>query len=825
MAYGIETYRQDASVMMNGLTVGGVLIDVLRCPAGTNGNKDYPNTQANNLRIVTVSTTGAHSISTSTIVGASLGARITWNYLVAPPQSDTVMYVFNTQPTAGELYGIHVLNDVGEVLADQGYPSPQFAGKAAPTTQASQSYQTPDGYSAHVHSYGLLNKRPGADQLIVMAMPDVGTKDTWYHMRRNHILAEEGNVLIEVVVYTKATAYDLPTLHFFAVNKPVASGDLYGMRLYTASGVLTFDASAENMGNVKDLRPSAGDYGVTSTLTLPLTSLPGLMIPYRKVFKFVNTLTQTLVSVAKKVGSQFTTTMLLDKQVTKVTSDREYAEGVGTGYTPVVNLSAQAPLVYPGTPASQKPYFTQNPVSTFGRSGQTRSFSCLASGVPSPTYRWYRNGSPISGATSSTYTFTVTSSYDVDTFFCVASNSAGSATSDTATFYLEEDFEPPYLISESGEGSYSGGQTVTIRVVAGGNPTPKVRIGPVNGQYVEGTGSATMTFVASYSPGVQDIQYTIFGQGQYLGVTIQDFVQIFVNPPPTPKPVFTSLPSNISVTTGASAVFSATANNTTSYAWYRDGSYVGNGASHSATTTNTGTFQYEVVATGPGGSTSAFATLTVTAPVTTPKPVFSNQPNSRTVTQGGSTSFSVTASNTTSYEWYRDGYFVGGGSSHAPDTSSVGVFTYYCIASGAGGSTQSSSATLTVNAPPLATYPSYNNLSGTVTGTDEDTMFAVFRGGYSSLNNWANGSGDGTLYRVRATGTWTPAVGSFNLGEWYDFSDYDGVGYIAPLPSSNKGITRTLNYTLNVTVALKSTGAVVSSGSITISVTNSGTNQ
>ncbi len=80
------------------------------------------------------------------------------------------------------------------------------------------------------------------------------------------------------------------------------------------------------------------------------------------------------------------------------------------------------------------PTITSQPASQTINAGQTATFSVTASGTAPLSYQWLQNGTAIGGATSSSYTTPVESVSNSGTHFSVTvSNSAGSATSNTAT--------------------------------------------------------------------------------------------------------------------------------------------------------------------------------------------------------------------------------------------------------------------------------------------------------------------------------------------------------------------------------------------------------
>lgn len=79
------------------------------------------------------------------------------------------------------------------------------------------------------------------------------------------------------------------------------------------------------------------------------------------------------------------------------------------------------------------PSIATQPVNQTVSAGQTATFSVAASGTAPLNYQWSKNGTAISGATSSAYTTPATASSDNGSQFTVAvSNASGSVTSNTA---------------------------------------------------------------------------------------------------------------------------------------------------------------------------------------------------------------------------------------------------------------------------------------------------------------------------------------------------------------------------------------------------------
>jgi hypothetical protein len=170
-------------------------------------------------------------------------------------------------------------------------------------------------------------------------------------------------------------------------------------------------------------------------------------------------------------------------------------------------------------------------------------------------------------------------------------------------------------------------------------------------------------------------------------------------------PTITVQPTSLTVTAGASATFSVTANGTAPliYQWRRNGTAVPGATAATfniASTTNGDAAGYTVVITNAIGSvTSSAATLTVNAAPMAP--TISTQPASQSVSAGAPVSFSVTATGTAplAYQWRRNGTAISGATASnftIPATTTADAANYTVVITNAAGSVTSATALLTV---------------------------------------------------------------------------------------------------------------------------------
>jgi len=101
----------------------------------------------------------------------------------------------------------------------------------------------------------------------------------------------------------------------------------------------------------------------------------------------------------------------------------------GTGNATTLTITVSAPVV---PPSNTVPVFATQPQNTSATVGGSVTLTASATGTPSPTYQWRKNGANITGATGSSLALSNLQVEDAGSYTVVATNVAGSATSQTA---------------------------------------------------------------------------------------------------------------------------------------------------------------------------------------------------------------------------------------------------------------------------------------------------------------------------------------------------------------------------------------------------------
>ena len=152
-----------------------------------------------------------------------------------------------------------------------------------------------------------------------------------------------------------------------------------------------------------------------------------------------------------------------------------------------------------GSVQVEKPSITTQPVSQSVVAGQTATFSVVAASSGTLAYQWKKNGTTITGATSSSYTTSATSSADNGAkFSVVVANGADTVTSNDATLTVSATAVAPAITKPPENQSVTAGQTASFSVSASGT-SPFGYQWKKNGTNISGATASTYTTPATSS--------------------------------------------------------------------------------------------------------------------------------------------------------------------------------------------------------------------------------------------------------------------------------------------------------------------------------------
>ena len=362
--------------------------------------------------------------------------------------------------------------------------------------------------------------------------------------------------------------------------------------------------------------------------------------------------------------------------------------------------SAEARLTVTAT--AEAPTVTTQPADQTVITGASASFSVSATGTSPLAYQWKKNGTDISGATSSTYKIAATSLTDSAVFTVVVSNGAGTATSSNATLTVTAAPMAPAITKQPEAITVTVGQTASFTVEATGtSPGYQWKKGDSD---IPGANSSTYTTPAT-SLADSGTKYSVVVSND-LGTVTSNDASLTV----TAKPAITTQPVSQAVAAGQTASFSVAATGTEplTYQWKKDGSDIAGATSSTYKPVSSNELngaKFSVVVTNSVGTvTSNEAVLSDVA--------ISVQPAAQPVLAPATASFSVTAAGTgtLTYQWKKDGANIAGATSSTYTTPATvigddGALFTVEVSNGVGPAVTSSSARLSAFAERYSEVP------------------------------------------------------------------------------------------------------------------------
>jgi hypothetical protein len=231
------------------------------------------------------------------------------------------------------------------------------------------------------------------------------------------------------------------------------------------------------------------------------------------------------------------------------------------------------------TVISSPPIITQQPQSVIVINGNTTTFSVTASGG-ALSYQWNKNGSPITDATSNTYTTPSLGPSDNNQQYSVSvTNTAGTTISENASITI---VYVPQITQQPLNVNIIEGNTATFSVDVSGT-TPFTYQWRKNSQTIDNATLSTYTTDLLNQSNNNDT-YSVYIENEYGNVTSNNATITIVYPPS-----ITSQPTNVDVLVGSSASFlvTATGTGTLTYQWKKDGVNIDGETSDTLTITNT----------------------------------------------------------------------------------------------------------------------------------------------------------------------------------------------------------------------------------------------
>ncbi len=355
------------------------------------------------------------------------------------------------------------------------------------------------------------------------------------------------------------------------------------------------------------------------------------------------------------------------------------------------------------------------------------------------TYQWFKDGSAIAGATTTTYTIAAATAASAGNYTLVATNWLGSTTSAVAALTV---ISPVSITTQPTAQSVIAGNTATFSVVATGS-APLTYQWSKDGVAISGATAASYALAATTAANAGS--YTVLITNSVGSVT-SAAATLTVNPAGV-APSITTQPLGQSLGLGTSATLNVVATGTSplAYQWSKNGTAITGATSASLTfsslsASDVGSYTV-VVSNALGSVTSAAAVLTINSP-----PTIITQPVNQTVVAGSTVTLSVTATATgnITYRWTKGVVSSGRGGSTIfttitgadastliiPNATAADAGVYFVTVSNASASISSGMVAVTVNTPPTISSQPISSL--TYSGTTY--AITVSASGTSPLN-------------------------------------------------------------------------------------------
>jgi hypothetical protein len=399
------------------------------------------------------------------------------------------------------------------------------------------------------------------------------------------------------------------------------------------------------------------------------------------------------------------------------------SSSAGTYYCKVSNDCVSTPVSSTGIvlTVNTSPSITAQTNTVDICSGVAAPFSVTASGSTPLTYQWYNSSGAIGSATNENYTISAATISHAGSYYCIASNSCGTASSNSIPLTVNSTptitTQPSSLVKCEGQSGLfniqsTGTSPITCQWFKGGNSVSGATNQSLLISPISASDASSYYCVATNGCGsINSVSASL---------TVNSGVQI------------SSQSTSEVLCEGGGTNLQISVQGTTpiSYTWYKNQSIVSGAISSSLIISNADTSDignYYCTATNLCSSVnSANILMTINS-----APSITYQPATSSICENQSGLFNVTASGTSplSYQWYSGAGAISGATSSSyliPQVATSNSGSYYVKVTNDCGNITSNSATLTVK----------NNVSLTAQSSSK----TVCAGGSTSFSVTASGS-------------------------------------------------------------------------------------
>ncbi|WP_291270566.1 immunoglobulin domain-containing protein [Geothrix sp.] len=281
------------------------------------------------------------------------------------------------------------------------------------------------------------------------------------------------------------------------------------------------------------------------------------------------------------------------------------SNGLGT-------VASSAALLTVTLPPLVAPAITTQPQSQSVTTGTLITLGVSATGSAPLAYQWRKDGSDITGATSSTFTVASAQATDAGNYQVRVANAAGSVLSSVATVTVTAALVAPTITTQPQSQSVTTGTLITLGVSATGS-APLAYQWRKDGSDITGATSSTFTVASAQATDAGNYQVRVANAA---GSVLSSVATVTVTAALV-APTITTQPQSQSAVPGSAITFSVTATGSTplSYQWRKNDTDISAATAPAYTFTTSQAdhgARFSVrVTNGAGSAISGDATLTV----------------------------------------------------------------------------------------------------------------------------------------------------------------------------------------------------------------------